>query len=54
MPVVFPALKTLVQSNFDEASGDSSFGCCQHTYDDYGNLQGYKETTTAYSLEAKH
>ena len=50
--VVFPALKTLVQSNFDEASGDSLSVAVSNTYDDYGNLQGYKETTTAYSLEA--
>ena len=50
--VVFPALKTLVQSNFDEASGDSLAVAVNNTYDDYGNLQGYKETTTAYSLEA--
>ena len=50
--VVFPALKTLVQSNFDEASGDSLSVAVSNTYDDYGNLQGYKETTTGYSLEA--
>ena len=50
--VVFPALKTLVQSNFDEASGDSLAVAVSNTYDDYGNLQGYKETTTGYSLEA--
>ena len=50
--VVFPALKTLVQSNFDEASGDSLSVGVSNTYDDYGNLQGYKETTTGYSLEA--
>ena len=50
--VVFPALKTLVQSNFDEASGDSLSVAVNNTYDDYGNLQGYKETTTGYSLEA--
>ena len=50
--VVFPALKTLVQSNFDVNSGDSLAVAVSNTYDDYGNLQGYKETTTAYSLEA--
>ena len=50
--VVFPALKTLVQSNFDVNSGDSLAVAVNNTYDDYGNLQGYKETTTAYSLEA--
>ncbi|EGC19564.1 SpvB/TcaC N-terminal domain-containing protein [Prevotella multiformis] len=50
--VVFPALKTLVQSNFDEVSGDSLSVAVSNTYDDYGNLQGYKETTTGYSLEA--
>ena len=50
--VVFPALKTLVQSNFDEASGDSLSVAVSNTYDDYGNLQGYKETATGYSLEA--
>ena len=50
--VVFPALKTLVQSNFDVASGDSLSIAVNNTYDDYGNLQGYKETTTGYSLEA--
>lgn len=50
--VVFPALKTLVQSNFDEASGDCLSVAVSNTYDDYGNLQGYKETTTGYSLEA--
>ena len=50
--VVFPALKTLVQSNFDEAGGDSLAVAVSNTYDDYGNLQGYKETTTGYSLEA--
>ena len=50
--VVFPALKTLVQSNFDVASGDSLSVAVNNTYDDYGNLQGYKETTTGYSLEA--
>ena len=50
--VVFPALKTLVQSNFDVNSGDSLAVAVSNTYDDYGNLQGYKETTTGYSLEA--
>ena len=50
--VVFPALKTLVQSNFDVNSGDSLAVAINNTYDDYGNLQGYKETTTGYSLEA--
>ena len=50
--VVFPALKTLVQSNFDVNSGDSLAVAVNNTYDDYGNLQGYKETTTDYSLEA--
>ena len=50
--VVFPALKTLVQSNFDVNSGDSLAVAVSNTYDDYGNLQGYKETTTDYSLEA--
>ena len=50
--VVFPALKTLVQSNFDVDSGDSLAVAVSNTYDDYGNLQGYKETTTDYSLEA--
>ena len=50
--VVFPALKTLVQSNFDVNSGDSLSVAVNNTYDDYGNLQGYKETTTGYSLEA--
>ena len=50
--VVFPALKTLVQSNFDVNSGDSLAVAVNNTYDDYGNLQGYKETTTGYSLEA--
>lgn len=50
--VVFPALKALVQSNFDVASGDSLSVAVSNTYDDYGNLQGYKETTTGYSLEA--
>ena len=50
--VVFPAQKTLVQSNFDVNSGDSLAVAVSNTYDDYGNLQGYKETTTAYSLEA--
>lgn len=50
--VVFPALKTLVQSNFDEAGGDSLAVAVSNTYDDYGNLQGYKETTTGYRLEA--
>ena len=50
--VVFPALKTLIQSNFDEAGGDSLAVAVNNTYDDYGNLQGYKETTTGYSLEA--
>ena len=50
--VVFPVLKTLVQSNFDVNSGDSLAVAVSNTYDDYGNLQGYKETTTAYSLEA--
>ena len=50
--VVFPALKTLVQSNFDVNSGDSLAVAVSNTYDDYGNLQGYKETATGYSLEA--
>ena len=50
--VVFPALKTLVQSNFDVNSGDSLAVAVSNTYDDYGNLQEYKETTTGYSLEA--
>ena len=50
--VVFPALKTLVQSNFDVNSGDSLSVAVSNTYDDYGNLQGYKETATGYSLEA--
>ena len=50
--VAFPALKTLVQSNFDVNSGDSLAVAVSNTYDDYGNLQGYKETTTGYSLEA--
>ena len=50
--VVFPALKTLVQSNFDVNSGDSLAVAVSNTYDDYGNLQGYKETTTGYSLVA--
>ena len=50
--VVFPALKALVQSNFDVNSGDSLAVAVNNTYDDYGNLQGYKETTTGYSLEA--
>lgn len=40
--VVFPALKTLVQSNFDVNSGDSLAVAVSNTYDDYGNLQGYK------------
>ncbi|WP_314824361.1 toxin TcdB middle/N-terminal domain-containing protein, partial [Prevotella histicola] len=36
--VVFPALKTLVQSNFDVNSGDSLAVAVNNTYDGYGNI----------------
>ena len=50
--VIFPALAALVQSNYDEQSGDSLSTRVENTYDAYGNLASYKETATNYELDA--
>ena len=50
--VIFPALAALVQSNYDEQSGDSLSTRVENTYDAYGNLSAYKENATGYELDA--
>ncbi|EGN56896.1 YD repeat protein [Hallella multisaccharivorax DSM 17128] len=51
--VLFPALTSLVQSNFDEASGDSLTTKVENTYDDFGNLLTYQETAAGEKLDAR-
>ena len=53
MEVLFPALAEVVQSNFDETSGDSLTTKVENTYDDYGNLLTYQETAAGEQLDAK-
>ena len=50
--VIFPALATLIQSNFDEQSGDSLTTHVENEYDAYGNLTGYKELAANTELDA--
>ena len=50
--ILFPALATLVQSNFDEQSGDSLSTRIANEYDAYGNLTGYKELAASTELDA--
>jgi len=53
MEVLFPALTEVVQSNLDEASGDSLTTKVENTYDDFGNLLTYQETAAGEKLDAR-